>query len=894
MRTVKKLIIYTTIIGAVLFSIMVVFGFIYQDEVVNTVKTEINKQLDAEINVKSIEFSLIPNFPLASVTLNKVVGFESKKYTTKPDTLFKFEAFSLSFNVIDILKNKYILKSISAHSGFIDLKRNLKGIGNYEIIKSDTSSESEFSVDLQSVTLKKCKVGFVDSSTRDRYGFYFHDIIAKGLITDVSVNTALYGSVKVNDLVFDETPYLAGEDAKVDLGVSINLETGAVQVSRGYVTLRDLYQFDAKGKTNQHGFKYTFEAEHVDLKEIETLIPKKHIEFIEAYNISGKANAFVEISRSEIENRPHIFGSFDLKQGNLTFRKTGETVSITEAQGKFDLGKLAQPVTTRIDVSKISLSTKEGSASGSFKLVNLRHPKFVIETKGSVELLEITKLVDFGSDFNMEGLVGFDIKLRGQIQDLDSIQNNDLETFKGTASLGVRNASFKINGAPELTKISAHLDVDKDKVLFTNLNGQVAKSQTTGYGEVKNWLSFLTGKKSALDVHAEIVTENLDMNNWGESGEGSTSNEVSLPDFITYQGRLEVSEFKNGDLQLSNIKTNVQLTSKRLELKGVSLQGFNGGMNADLIWREYKNGHVISGNLITNSVKIDELLRSFNDFGQKELTANQVKGDFNSKLVFGFTTDKKMNIDETTLTMDGDIVILNGELIEHKLLYNIPKELEDNKIIKLFVNMDLFEQRLHHIKFDTMSNHITIKNNTMTLPYMVIHSSAMSIALQGTHTFDNNLDYYVNFSLRHVLGKDEPITNEYGYLVDDDKGNRMIYLHLYTKNGEVEVDLDKFGEDKGLVESTNKEFIEVKSVLKEELGLYKNDTSVVVVEEEVVFDYSVDLGEFSDSASTDSSVVKDTITQDSSVLKKLLKAKKKKKKSEDEDFEEWDFEDDDF
>lgn len=120
----------------------------------------------------------------------------------------------------------------------------------------------------------------------------------------------------------------------------------------------------------------------------------------------------------------------------------------------------------------------------------------------------------------------------------------------------------------------------------------------------------------------------------------------------------------------------------------------------------------------------------------------------------------------------------------------------------------------------------------------------------------------------------------------------MIYLHLYTKNGKVEVDLDKFGEDKGLAESTSKEVGVAKSVLKEELGFFKKDTSVVVTTEEETFDYSVDLGEFSDTIVADSTMKKDTLKQDSSIFKKLLKGKKKK--VEDDDFEEFDFEDDDF
>ena len=151
----------------------------------------------------------------------------------------------------------------------------------------------------------------------------------------------------------------------------------------------------------------------------------------------------------------------------------------------------------------------------------------------------------------------------------------------------------------------------------------------------------------------------------------------------------------------------------------------------------------------------------------------------------------------------------------------------------------------------------------------------------------------MNFDLNSVLGKKEPIKDEYGFIKDDGNGNRNMYLHVYTKNGQVEVDVDKYGSKK-LINLTNSEEMGVaKSILKEEFGLFKNDTTVVVPEKEEVFEFDVDLGEFSDSSVTkaDSAIV-DTVKSDTGVFGKILKKKKKKKKADN--FEEWDVEDEDF
>tara|TARA_R110002050_G_scaffold244268_1_gene380900 strand:- start:56684 stop:59368 length:2685 start_codon:yes stop_codon:yes gene_type:complete len=894
MRIIKKLIIITTIIGTLLFSILVVFGFIYQDEVVDSVTTEINKQLNAEIKVATIDLSFISNFPLASVTLHHVVGFESKNYTSKPDTLFEFEAFSLSFNIIDILNQSYVLNSIEAHEGFLNLEMNRAGEGNFEIFVTDTSNTDKFELDLESVTLVNCAVGFTDFSTTDAYQFYFPKIIAKGAFKEEWINTALYGTVDVQKLSLDGTSYLQNETAHVDLGLTINTETGYFQISRGFLTLREAYDFEVKGKTNSDGFAYTFESKSLNLKEIETLIPKKHIQFIKAYNINGEAAVFMALERTKNASHPAITGRFNVVNGVLTYLQTGERVTVSHAKGTFDLGRLANPTTTTIDIPEFGLSTHEGSASGSFLLRNLKHPKYQVHCKGIANLLEISKLADLGENFKMSGSAEFEVKVSGSVQNMDSILGSDVETMRGKAKVSLKEGAFEIADIPSMSHVNVDLEIDRNKVAFNDLNGNIADSQIKASGVVNNWLGYLLGKSKQLAVHANVTTQKLDVADWAAPKETDKQQDFSFTDKVAFQGSVEIGNFKMDELIISNINTDVVFANQSLHLGNLYCNAFGGEIVANFKMNQWANGFGYSGNLKTKSVKLKRFLVAFKNFDQKVLTDKEINGDFNCNLIYNFTSNKQLEINTESINLDGDVIILNGELIEYKLLYDIPKQIESNRIIKLFVNLDQFEKRLHHIKFDTISNHITIANSVITIPRMDIHSSALTISLQGTHSFTNELDYFMDFNLKQVLSKKKPITSEYGYIQDDGLGNRMIYLHVYTKNGEIEVDLDKLGSSKGLRIQSSEEMKVAKSILKEELGLFKKDTSVVVEEKPEEFNYEVDLGEFSDSIPKDTAVVADSTSTDSTLLKKLLKKKKSKKAKKEDDFEEWDFDDEDY
>ena len=81
--------------------------------------------------------------------------------------------------------------------------------------------------------------------------------------------------------------------------------------------------------------------------------------------------------------------------------------------------------------------------------------------------------------------------------------------------------------------------------------------------------------------------------------------------------------------------------------------------------------------------------------------------------------------------------INDGELIEF----------EPMLLMSDYISVD----ELKRIRFSTLENQIEVKNRSVKIPFMEIHSSAMDIAGSGTHFFDNTLDYEIEFSLNEVM-----------------------------------------------------------------------------------------------------------------------------------------------
>lgn len=892
MRIIKKLILYTTIIGALLFSILVVFGFLYQEKLTQSIQVELNKHLNAEIQVAEIELSFISNFPLASVILNNAVGYESKNYSTEPDTLFAVQSFELSFNVWDIYQGNYTLSEISATDGFINLELAKNGEGNYLIFESNPEDSSSFLLDLQSVHLENVEVGYKDFATTDGYKCYFNNAIAKGSFTDTQIDAALYGTIVVKQLQLENTWYLTNEKARVDVGIGMNLETKSFQISRGFLTLRENFKFEVKGKTNANLFHYTFDATNLEMDKVRTLVPEKYLDVLSEYSLNGNLDVFLELKRLSKEKHPSITGSFKATNGNFSYKKTGEQVAIKAAKGTFDLGRYAKASSTVIDVTSFGLSTKEGNVTGALFLKNLDHPSYSLKVKGTADLFEISKLSDLGEDFGMTGMADFDIAMKGKINHLDSITAADVKTITGQGQIQLKETMIRIKGLPDLDSINSNIKLNPKDVFISDFTALIANSPTSGKAQLHNWLDYALKKSKRLDITGDVKTQTFVTADWvSEEKKDAEESEYVLPQFLAYSGHVEIGTFKSAQTIYTDLKADVVYYPSTLKLQNTFYKGYNGMVYGNVYINEWVNGFGIRGNVVTQDIDIREVLRVYNNFDFDFISYKEIKGHLHSSINFNFNTNKQFEVNKPSVNVDGDIMLLDGEIIENKMLYSIPKEVESNKVVALFVNLELFEQRLHHIKFDTISNHITIKDEVINIPGMVIKSSALNIGMQGTHTFSNEMDYYMNFNLNNVLGKKEPIKDEYGFIEDDANGNRNMYLHVYTKKGEVVVDVDKFGSKKIIDLSSSEEIKEMKSILKEEMGLFKNDSSVIVEPKVDTFEFDVDLGEFGEE---DTIVVEktDTTKQDSTILGKILKKKKKKKKKDD--FEEWDVEDDDY
>jgi hypothetical protein len=156
---------------------------------------------------------------------------------------------------------------------------------------------------------------------------------------------------------------------------------------------------------------------------------------------------------------------------------------------------------------------------------------------------------------------------------------------------------------------------------------------------------------------------------------------------------------------------------------------------------------------------------------------------------------------------------------------DITESLKTNsgKIILGKKNINLLEEKLKDISFQTLENSIVIKNGVVNIPKMHIGSSALDMDVSGVHSFENEIDYRFAFRLRDLMKTEKD--SEFGEVIDDGTGIK-IFMRMHGTLDKPIIEWDKTSRKEQAKQNREEAKKDAKSILKSEFGLYKNDTTV--------------------------------------------------------------------
>jgi hypothetical protein len=169
-----------------------------------------------------------------------------------------------------------------------------------------------------------------------------------------------------------------------------------------------------------------------------------------------------------------------------------------------------------------------------------------------------------------------------------------------------------------------------------------------------------------------------------------------------------------------------------------------------------------------------------------------------------------------SITAEGKYTLVSGALIDF----------EPVKELSSFIELS----ELQDIHFDKLENDFFIRNNYLFTPQMEVKSSAANLSVNGKHSFINDYEYHIKILLSEALSrkirKPRPNTTEFGAVQDDGLGRTSLLLKIENRGEDVKVSYDIKAAGAQVRNEIKSERQNLKSILNEEYGWYRNDTTV--------------------------------------------------------------------
>ncbi len=818
-RFIKRLVILSVVVISLTGAAGLLIGYFYGNKVKEMVVGEINSRLAIEVSVNEIEFSVFDNFPQASVT---VTNIQTKEKTTKnTDPLLKAKRLSVLFNITDIISGKYKIEKILLKDAFLSIVVFKNGTNNFTIFKSsDPKNENGAKIDLNEVILKNVHIAFLDYGTDQEYLLSVNKGILSGGFSSSAYDLKISADIATEYLRTGKATFLKDKKIVINVLFDNDNKNHLLKISKGDLkvnTLSFIVEGSVKTAKNDKSVSLEVKAEKAKLQDFLKEVPAEYLKPVEDLEGRGIFN-FTAIINGNFSKKkiPAVKFVFGLTSGNIKYMPAGLTLNDVSFKGVFTNGKLGNKKSFSLQLSEFTSSLNSGSLNGNLKIVNFERPDISVTFSANGKLNEMKKLFHIDTLENLSGNINIDMKFRNRLKSFTKFTINDFLSSKTSGKLTITDAQFAVKGNMLKYKdFNGNFKFSNNNLIVDNFSGKVSGSDFQMKGTFINILPyfFLPDKKFSINAVLNSSMLNFDELLQYKTAESDTVYRIEIAENINISLDLNVKRMKFRKFRARDISGHLIVKNKIISVNNGSFSSMDG--HTDIkgkIDGTNPSKPVLTSDADIQNVDISKLFYEFGNFGQDNITSSKLKGTVTAKVTYRSEFDNRLKINPASVYAAGDIKIENGELINYKPLFKLGRYLKN--------------KNLGHIKFSTLKNQIAIRNRVIYIPEMEIKSNTLNLSLNGTHTFDNEIDYHIRVLLSELLSQkkqDELKSNIEGLIIEDDNlGRTTIPIKMTGNASDPKISYDTKTVRKIISDKMKTEKDNIKEVFKKEFGSKNN------------------------------------------------------------------------
>ena len=527
-KIVKRLFLTVFLLLVLLVGALFAIPYFFKDEVLATVRQELNANLNATVDFKDVHLSLIRDFPRLCLQLEdfSVMGIEPFEGVE----LVSGETFEVALNIMSVIKAD---RPIEVHSIHLEAPRIHvlvleNGQANYDIAKPTPEPTTEeamppLQVELASYSLANGRLIYDDRVQ----GMYVEalglDHSGKGDFTlevyDFSTLTA------IDSLTVESGGIRYLRNAAVDLDATLQADLPNMKFTLKENALQvNALQLEADGfiamPTEAIEMDLSFHAPKSDFRQLLSLIPNAYIAGYEQVKVDGRFELAGNVKgvyegdrypafelKALIENGAVQYPDLPMGLGDIQ-----TNIQVSSPQG--DLDRMV------IDIPTFRLRVGDNPISGRFALrTPLSDPDMDTEIKGTLDLEQLARAFPMEGIETLAGIIRADIEIKTRMSTID---RGDYEAVNMRGELDMQNIRYAAAPYPAMNFQSIQVAFTPQRVELNRFDAQLGKSDLKASGAIDNVLAYFTPNKT-MTGQLSVQSNYFNADEWMEETAASST-----------------------------------------------------------------------------------------------------------------------------------------------------------------------------------------------------------------------------------------------------------------------------------------------------------------------------------------------------------------------------------
>ncbi len=792
------------ILAFVLLTVIAITVYIvtHRQKVLAMVTTTLNKNLDGQLTIRSMDPTFFKSFPDVSLKLNDVT-LRDKQFARHKHTFLMAKELAVSVNTAALLRGIIQVNRVGITNAAIDLYTDSTGYSNTSVFKKSNKpkndqkkDDSESSTEIKQFDLNNVGFTLDNQQASKLFKFAVNDLSGKMNYPDSGWVADFNLDVMAKSMAFNtkKGSFIKDKHLSGPFLVSYNADKKIVTVAPNKLNIGDdPFTVGAQFNTGSPNtdFKITVAAEQILWRHASALL---------APNITQKLNQFN--LKNPFAVKCQLKGAFSGGGDPLIFVTCHVERNILEALGgqftecsfngvftnNYINGMGLSDANSAIKVLDLNAKYKELPINIDSAIIhNLDNPVAEGTVRSKFDVPKINNVIGTQTLRFTKGDASLKLAVKANVVNFRLYK----PVIAGSINIQHANASYvprKLN----FTNTEISVNLSGNDLVLSNIRLQSGRSIVFMNARVNNFLNLYYTAPEQILIKWNINSPQLYLaeflgflnargapvpvkqTNTKAASMTKTGSFIDQFNNVFEKARAEM-HMTIGNLHYkkflaTNAHADIIVEAAGITLKTLTSNQAGGTLNA--------SGRVIQGattnnrftlNATVNNVNVKNFFYSFDNFGLKDLTSNNLTGILSAKAnVSGIVTNEG-SLGNNSLNGTLSLNLKNGALINYAPLKNIDKYVPFRD--------------LTNITFNNLDGRFNLNGEKITIQPMQFNSSVLNMNVAGIYSLGKGTNISLDVPLRNPK-KDKDITDQEEL---DKRRMKGIVLHLAA------VDNDKGG-----------------------------------------------------------------------------------------------------